>query len=257
MFGLFGYRKRYFKVTGQSGQSRVIAKYTDGRPAPVKIDEHAVDYSDWPESPAPIRRSRRLQNAPVYPSAEALLRVSPDSKVQCYICGQGKGLWKDGWNADKCRTHCYKKFLADDAEFGNNNTEIREMTKDYYGVFVPENGSTIPAGTCLGEYLGKLFPRSYDTNSSYVWNLTHPDLPEPGPDIDAETFANWTRFMNHHCKNNVTGSMRMVGRRWCVIFTTDVDIKPGTELTIHYGSSYFTEHFKCLCDDKKMPHIPR
>lgn len=117
------------------------------------------------------------------------------------------------------------------------------------GVFANQ---TIPNGSIIGEYLGRLHPpRSLPAEDRYVFVLT--DIAE----VTASQFGNHTRFVNHHCYPNVTARLAMYGKRQVIMYVADRDIKAGEQLFVHYGEVYFTRpDDPCRCDALDGDHVP-
>lgn len=127
-------------------------------------------------------------------------------------------------------------------KYGARGTGIRTLQK-------------IRKGTYLGQYLGEIVPsasaypllpngeRAFGgLESVYAF-----DLPNLMGQISAGTFGSWTRFVNHSCEPSVQVVFKDIGTKLRLLFKTIEDIELFEELTIHYGTQYFSQKRPCLC----------
>ncbi|KAG6353732.1 hypothetical protein INS49_005441 [Diaporthe citri] len=111
---------------------------------------------------------------------------------------------------------------------------------------------TIPSGSVIGEYLGRLHPlKSLPPRDRYVFVI--PEI----ADVTANQFGNLTRFVNHHCNPNVTARIGMYGKRQVVLCVANQEIEAGEQLFVDYGAAYFSwPDFPCKCDAQDGDHLP-
>lgn len=122
------------------------------------------------------------------------------------------------------------------------------------GVFA---GADICEGELLDEYFGELIPprmaaaRTDDNYSFQVRGVAS---------SSARDYANWTRFVNHSCRDyNVEAVNDVLGGRRTITFRALRRIEPGEELLIDYGVKYFGDaegEIMCRCSAFPQPHIP-
>lgn len=117
------------------------------------------------------------------------------------------------------------------------------------GVFANQ---TIPSGSVIGEYLGRLHPpKSLPVSDRYVFILS--EIAE----VSADQYGNLTRFMNHHCDPNVSPRIAMYGKRQVILYVANRKIKAGEQMFVDYGSVYFSlPDFPCRCDAQDGDHLP-
>mmetsp|Transcript_24571 Transcript_24571/g.80241 ORF Transcript_24571/g.80241 Transcript_24571/m.80241 type:complete len:1052 (+) Transcript_24571:316-3471(+) len=123
----------------------------------------------------------------------------------------------------------------------------------------------IPAHSPLLEYVGELISYGesarrdelrHDTVDRYLWQLQN-ENPGPSAIIDASTFGNASRFINHSCDPNcVAKPIQRTTKGTCgvpapprIVITTTRIIEAGQEITYDYnalmGAVY--SNLKCLC----------
>ena len=120
--------------------------------------------------------------------------------------------------------------------------------------------SCIKEGDILAEYLGDIAPKIAEDavgDDVYLFSMWGPllrngmnadsgrETREFGPSIAVVTAAwrgNWTRFMNHMAggKHNVDFETLVVGYKVRILAIARKDIGFGEELTVNYGTEYFT-----------------
>ncbi|KAK4225430.1 hypothetical protein QBC38DRAFT_331452, partial [Podospora fimiseda] len=175
----------------------------------------------------------------------------------------------------ECTITCYRK-MRSKFNLASKKLEIRQTnsvkngnlssdSNPVYGIFVKQ-GQTIKKNEWIGEYVGRLIPPGFPPSerSHYVYDLppsdrkyydqnerlepaTRPELLR-GVEIDSEQVGNWTRFMNHHCKPNVTPIDCQAGKIRMMAFRANRKITEGKEVFINYGSFYFSGRgWKCRC----------
>ncbi len=129
--------------------------------------------------------------------------------------------------------HCYRKFRKTTLT-GERLVELRDVGALGHGAFT-KPGVTIKKDQYLDEYFGDLWPLDSDraVGSRYVFFF-------PGKCIlDAAEAGNWTRYVNSHCRPNLSPEPNFVGKRQVMLFKALIDIGPGEELYINYGKNYF------------------
>lgn len=117
------------------------------------------------------------------------------------------------------------------------------------GVFANQS---IPNEFIIGEYLGRLHPlRTLPREDRYIFVIN--ELAE----VSANECGNFTRFVNHHCRPNITARIAMYGKRQVILYEATREIKPGEQLFVDYGTSYFSlPEYPCKCDAKDGDHLP-
>jgi SET domain-containing protein len=148
-----------------------------------------------------------------------------------------------------CGETCIRKLL-DYLDRNANKFEIRQTNSEElgYGVYLKAGQASVAAGNMLGAYLGEVLPKGHDlANEDYVFTVCNQQAI-----IDARTYGNWTRFINHHCTYpNVVAEEIVVGRCYVIVFKSRTQILAGQELVAHYGDNYFEENQKCYCSRKR------
>ena len=120
--------------------------------------------------------------------------------------------------------------------------EIIEFPERGRGVRALER---IPENTILGEYVGLILP--WDQQDDTVYNLEITVRGIVAGALCAKRFGNWTRYINHSCEyNTVFQTGWFGGRQRAVVVSTRV-IEPFSEISIDYGSDYWTDQRFCLC----------
>lgn len=109
----------------------------------------------------------------------------------------------------------------------------------------------IPDGTIIGEYLGELVPNdTFRPGDQYGFDYLVAGC-------TAHRFGNITRFVNHHCRPNLTVEQGMYGKRLVMFLKADGNIAVDQQVFINYGEDYFrTLNIQCMCDDKAGDHLP-
>lgn len=105
----------------------------------------------------------------------------------------------------------------------------------------------IPADTIIGEYVGELYPLESTSDPIYSLELAG-DLGEVAL-IQAKHLGNWTRYMNHSCKPTAYFSNYTIGDRVRMCIRTARETNIFEEVTVHYGSGYWTEAMLCRCGE--------
>lgn len=127
--------------------------------------------------------------------------------------------------------------------------EIRGAGVMGKGVFANQS---IPRGTIIGEYLGRLYPsKVLPLSDRYIFVISE------HCEVTANELGNLTRFVNHHCHPNVTAGLGMYGKRQVIMYTANRAIKAGEQLFVDYGEVYFTRpNNLCKCDAMAGDHLP-
>ncbi|KAK3317636.1 hypothetical protein B0T19DRAFT_435326 [Cercophora scortea] len=170
----------------------------------------------------------------------------PDN-FACLHCGK-KPTPRARCDAETCYYPWKRANLDPIFHVGNTNPEndaieIRETGTQGWGVFATRD---IPAGTWLGQYLGEVREGDElnDAANNYIYELDNFDG-NGRPVSDAQSFGNWTRFVNSHCDPNCEHLGAQAGRVRMVLFRTVRDVQRDEELFINYGDGFF--------DDEKNP----
>ncbi|OJJ99902.1 hypothetical protein ASPACDRAFT_43537 [Aspergillus aculeatus ATCC 16872] len=104
-------------------------------------------------------------------------------------------------------------------------------------------------GDILGEYIGRLIPDGSKPDQTYALAWEAPSDPRTRGivSIDAYYQGNWTRFVNHACKNaSVEYRCRTFGDRAAMTLEATRDIAMYEELTVNYGPRYWKTR-QCRC----------
>lgn len=109
-------------------------------------------------------------------------------------------------------------------------------------------------GDVLGEYLGELrLPSERRISLDYVYVLSKlPNAPKVDFEVDSGTVGNWTRFVNHDCKEyNVEFVNIRVGPMVRPVLQAKRYISIGDEVLCDYGPGYYSDgpstHGPCPC----------
>jgi SET domain-containing protein len=100
----------------------------------------------------------------------------------------------------------------------------------------------IPRGKCVIEYIGKPISEEEASRKSgrYLFSIGK------NKTIDGNIKKNTARYINHSCRPNCEA----IGPNGHVYIFSTRRIKPGEELTYHYGKEYFDEYIRpvgCKC----------
>lgn len=103
-------------------------------------------------------------------------------------------------------------------------------------------GATIPKGSCVIEYVGRVISEEeeYVSRSKYLFGVGK------NKTIDGSDRFNTARYINHSCHPNAEA----INYRNRIFIMAVKNIKPGEEITYDYGKEYFDEHIKphgCRC----------
>jgi hypothetical protein len=112
-------------------------------------------------------------------------------------------------------------------------------------------GIAFKKDACIGELTGQLEPLETPANSYGMARLVHrPDIPgSPAVcQLVCTEHGNWLRLLNHACRPCTVFEEQVVGGRVRVLVRAVREIMDGEEITVHYGSGYFS-HGSCMCDD--------
>lgn len=203
-------------------------------PIPRKVTEYRVEYYKWD-----------AWEGDDWKNVDGILRSNLDDRHPCFICGSEGGT-ACGPNDNDCVTY----FRTQISQPGEAKIEIRSTPNMGRGVYAKVD---IPEDELLGEYLGELIPIDgyYGHDSAYVFEF------DSFVSCDARQFGNWTRFMNHHCSENVKPLTFIYGTRSVIAFKTTRPIAAGEQLCTWYGRGYFTGGGTvCKCDNEVGDHLP-
>ena len=196
------------------------------------------------------KATRRLKNGKT-----ASTRV-PKSAVDVLRCDPADACWRchRTGDADGCGNVCYQVFRRECSVVAAQIDIKGPAPGIGYGVYAQPN-VTFAEGQILDEYLGELRPMSsrgrvQNHRSRYVFEF-------PRFFIDAHLAGNWTRFVNSHCRPNVSAVTTSVGQRTLILFQAKSAIRAGEEMTICYGRGYFESlGINCTCSAYDQPHLP-
>ncbi|CAJ0929164.1 unnamed protein product, partial [Mesorhabditis belari] len=121
----------------------------------------------------------------------------------------------------------------------------------------------IPKNAFIGEYVGEVISfaeaERRKENTTYQFNLSTaiPTLKSEPPVIDATSFGNETRFINHSCNPNLVNKLVITNKYSNydsrIGFYSMRDIEPGEELTFNYYPERVESkkgRIKCRCGEK-------
>jgi hypothetical protein len=98
----------------------------------------------------------------------------------------------------------------------------------------------LPQGSFIGEYTGIIDVNApYYKMKDYVFSYPLEDASQKKFSIDAESYGNLTRFINHSFQPNLTPLHAFHEGLYHVILVANRPIKQGEQLTYSYGHSYW------------------
>lgn len=122
------------------------------------------------------------------------------------------------------------------------------------GVFA---GVDLVEGQLLDQYFGELIPPRMAAarhDDDYVFQIKNV------ASSSARDYGNWTRFVNHSCRDfNVEAVDNVLGGRQTITFKAIKSIDRGEQLFIDYGLHYFGDtdgDILCTCPAHPEPHTP-
>ena len=151
-------------------------------------------------------------------------RTVPDQSILCPGC-----------KAKDCLT-CWPSRCFDPL------VEIIEFPKRGRGVRALER---IPENTILGEYVGVIVPWNQEDDTVYNLEITVRGV--VAGNVSAKRFGNWTRYINHSCEYNTAFQTGFFSGQQRTVVVSRRVIEPFHEISIDYGSGYWTEERLCLC----------
>ncbi|KAF2770564.1 SET domain-containing protein [Teratosphaeria nubilosa] len=174
-------------------------------------------------------------------SAREVMYVQ-DPDATCFQCKRA------GDVKTKCGEPCYQAFRKQ--LLGERVIEIKQGAFGY-GAYTRPDAKTIRKYRYIDEYIGELRPATVSQGSRYFCAI------DGICQVDAGEYGNWTRFINSSCDPNLEAKTGYAGKRKFVVFRAIKDVKPGSELTFHYGSDYFGPFgIRCSCGAEPDPHSP-
>ncbi|KAK0750144.1 hypothetical protein B0T18DRAFT_428149 [Schizothecium vesticola] len=246
-------------------------------PSPIEKEKRPT--KRWAPYSPPRTRSRaktEREQLAAAAAAAATDEAARDESIRAQVLGEARAHYslRRGrcFECNKCYTDnqgscgeaCRVAFVAKCAAYEATHLELRQTSMGY-GVFVRPGSGCVPADTRLAVYVGALIPFGApelgDDGSRYLFQLYDKGKKKGSKKnqmyVDAETFGNWTRFVNSSCEPNCGTMTATLGKRAYILFLTDEDVAEGEELTICYGSEYFAHgETECLCNAFEGPHIP-
>ncbi|OGI22159.1 MAG: hypothetical protein A2808_04010 [Candidatus Moranbacteria bacterium RIFCSPHIGHO2_01_FULL_55_24] len=88
-------------------------------------------------------------------------------------------------------------------------------------------------GQTIIEYIGRRISTKENADNKYIFNVNS------RIDIDGSPRWNTARYVNHSCRPNCEA----INRRGRIFIVAKRNIKPGEELTYHYGKDYFKSEY--------------
>ncbi|KAK4177384.1 hypothetical protein QBC36DRAFT_371732 [Triangularia setosa] len=226
-----------------------------------EIGDYLIKYDDF-GTYTPTRNTQlRRANADELPAqVKELVRLKgPQADIHaCLVC--------DRWfvaGSKKCREDtCYYPMREDLAEWAADNISIQKTPggRQGYGAYL-RPGCEVKKGDYIGIYYGVVVAAGGEhvPDSAYVYSTNSHDGEYPFG-IDSGMYGNWTRFSNSHCNPNCEVCPDQIGGIRVLAFRALRDIHENEEMTINYGSAYFTQQnppMLCTCDDQPVPHSNR
>ncbi|KAI1733305.1 SET domain-containing protein [Ditylenchus destructor] len=160
-------------------------------------------------------------------------------KFELYECGR---------DICKCKGKCRNRLTPD--KF-NIKVELVKQKDKGFGVLSKQ---FIEAGTFVAEFVGELLcvieANSRQNPSEYCFfvNHLHTSKKNSGHFVDPTRFGNIARFFNHSCLPNLTPFRYYSNHRRLdrvsMAFVAWRTIVPGAEITIDYGSKWWTTNVK-------------
>ena len=113
-----------------------------------------------------------------------------------------------------------------------------------FGVFAEQK---IPAFSFIGEYVGEIRKKNKkeDSDNLYVFRYLRVGLFEPLV-IDAKYKGNFTRFINHSIRPNLSAKWIVQDGVYHIILVANRAIDKGEQLTYDYGIGYWRRRAKPL-----------
>jgi SET domain-containing protein len=99
----------------------------------------------------------------------------------------------------------------------------------------------IPAWTIVGEYVGVISSKSFNTDYAWIYHSKPSDAEGNilKLRVNARTHGNMTRFLNHSDYPNCSVIHVPYKNRWRTLYITNSNIMPDEELTVYYGEIYW------------------
>lgn len=186
------------------------------------------------------RRTKRPGKWPEYLQWPADVMRCRSWDGPCLVCGMSSGETPCGCSVPKWRGQ-------------HSWPTVRKL------YMFPEKGigvitqRTWQSGDYLGDYVGEIRPYNDHENNSYCLAVSiNASSSRRIAMIDAKTYGNWTRFVNHSCRANLTFKEANVGgyRIYALVALRDIEV--GEELTIDYGPGFIgegAEASSCHCSE--------
>ena len=174
-----------------------------------------------------------------------------NNKYSYYICANCSQL--PNAVGSFCGMNCFREFYLDHFDGVEDKlVEIRRTSNQGLGIFTKADVTIYP-NTFVGPYVGEILPQWAGRVSRYNFNLSE----QEDVVIDSRHFGNWTRFVNSHCQPNLEALSFQIGKMMFILYRAIKVIRPGEELFIKYGRTYFRgSGFRCTCDARDKPHWP-
>ena len=122
-----------------------------------------------------------------------------------------------------------------------DSIEIKDAGEMGLGIFARES---FGRGDFIGEYTGAIVPNYEDPEiRGYKWVYQpHPNFsPKIALKLEGQYAGNHTRFINHSDTPNATPQWISHNGAWRIIITANREIKPGEQIYIFYGASYWED----------------
>jgi hypothetical protein len=99
----------------------------------------------------------------------------------------------------------------------------------------------IPAWTVVGEYVGVISNKGFNTDYAWIYHSKPKDSEGNHMKlrVNARTHGNMTRFLNHSDYPNCSVIHVPYENRWHTLYITNSNIVPDQELTVYYGETYW------------------
>ena len=165
-----------------------------------------------------------------------------EGEILGWYAGEVK-TWEQGWG-----DYLMEMDVGDGEWWGGGEYGEEEMEGekgDDYGVVEEEEAEDNVDGDRTHEDAGSV------SESDEV------SAPECSVFIDAEQQGNWTRFINHSCDQDAYFSTMRVGGIRIMAVVASRDVEAGQELTVNYGSEYYSVGSSKVCGCRSANCVER
>ncbi|KAF2638862.1 SET domain-containing protein, partial [Massarina eburnea CBS 473.64] len=250
-------QSKYFWYTGLDNNLHLATAASKSRPDLIQMNHYTIDAASLQNEqyPCTFPAHPKLTWPPKQPID--IVRAIGTDYADCVAdaCFSRK----------RCKdlncTHSFSTFQNASQDW-EKHFELRETRDRGIGVIAR---TSLPKGTVLGFYAGKLLSSKFSGTNDYLMELGIGDLASYGllddedeerglkdemVFIDGFKQGNWTRFMNHSCNAHAEFVMMRAGETRIMAAVLRKPIEEGEELTVSYGESYWLHRMdgmRCRC----------